>query len=154
MTAKVPPEEPGAHADGRADEGGAVVRASWWGTGGFVAVSVAGVLVAPLRPVALVVDAALFAIGVVAFLWAYGRVLGRSRTEQIGVTGVYFLSEGAAPPGVRRSLLGALGVQVVVALVTAAARPYTALAAGVLVPMYGLALCGVWAARHGRFPRR
>jgi hypothetical protein len=55
---------------------------------------------------------------------------------------------------VRAALLGSLAVEVVVALATAAARPYTSVASGILVPVYGLALCGLWAARHGRFAPR
>ncbi len=37
---------------------------------------------------------------------------------------------------------------------TAGVRLYTNLAAGILVPVFGLALCGLWAARHGRFAAR
>lgn len=135
--------------------GAEVRRASWWGTGVFVATSTAAaVWPSFLTGVAVVVDVTLFTAGIGAFLWAYFRVVGRSRTERIAVGAVYFLSGGTAPRPVRRSLLGSLAVQTVVALVTAAARPYTSLAAGTLVPVYGLALCGVWAARYGRFPSR
>ena len=41
-----------------------------------------------------------------------------------------------------------------VALGAAIARPYSSLAAGTLTPLYGLALCGLWAARYGTFPPR
>ncbi|MEA3054857.1 MAG: hypothetical protein QOD30_289, partial [Actinomycetota bacterium] len=44
--------------------------------------------------------------------------------------------------------------QVVIALVAAGLRPYTAVAFGVLVPTLGLALCGLWAVRSGSFPPR
>jgi hypothetical protein len=71
----------------------------------------------------------------------------------IAVTSLFFLS-GSAPAPVRRSLLGAFGVQVVVAFATAIARPYTSLAAGTLVPVYGIGLCGLWAARYGTFKPR
>jgi hypothetical protein len=44
---------------------------------------------------------------------------------------------------------------VVVAVATAAVRPFTPLAFGILVPLYGLGLAGVWAAAFGTFgPRR
>jgi hypothetical protein len=43
-------------------------------------------------------------------------------------------------------------VQVVVAVAVASVRPFTALAFSVLVPMLGLGLMALWAARHGRFP--
>jgi hypothetical protein len=43
---------------------------------------------------------------------------------------------------------------VVVAFAAAALRPFTSLAFGILVPMWGLALAGVWGARHGTFGPR
>jgi hypothetical protein len=52
-------------------------------------------------------------------------------------------------------LLVPLGIQIVVAVATAAARPFTPLAFGILVPLYGLGLAGVWGAAFGTFaPRR
>ena len=140
-----PPSAPSAGADIR--------RASWWATGLFAVTAVGAVIVPAVRPLAVVLDVALFAAGCIAFGVAYLRGLGRSRTERVALTGLYFLSE-SAPAEVRRSLLGALAAQVIVALATAMARPYTSLAAGTLVPMYGLGLCGLWAARHGTFPPR
>ena len=139
---------------GRSGAAGAGIRrASWWGTGVFAVTAIAAAVVRALEPVALVVAVALFAAGCVLFAVAYLRGLGRSRSERIAVASLYFLS-GSAPVDVRRSLLGALGAQVVVALATAIARPYTSLAAGTLVPVFGLGLCGLWAARHGTFPPR
>lgn len=136
-----------------APPGADVRKAAWYGTAGFAATAVAATLVEALEPVALVVDGALFLAGCVVFVAAYLRAVNRSRTDAIAVTSLFFLA-GSAPPAVRRSLLGALAVEVVVALATAIARPYTILAAGTLVPLYGLGLCGLWAARHGIFPPR
>ena len=133
--------------------GGEIRRATWYGTAGFAATAVAAAVEDALDPVALVVDAVLFAAGCVAFGAAYLRAVNRSRVDAIALTSLFFLA-GSAPPDVRRSLLGALAVQVVAALGTAIARPYTILAAGTLVPLYGLGLCGLWAARHGTFPPR
>jgi hypothetical protein len=65
-----------------------------------------------------------------------------------------FLLQGSAPRDVRRRLLGALAAEVVVGLGVAIARPFTSLAFGLLVPVYGLALAGLWGARHGTFPPR
>jgi hypothetical protein len=45
-------------------------------------------------------------------------------------------------------------VEVIVAFGTAAARPYTIAATAILAPVYGLGLCGLWAARYGTFPPR
>jgi len=47
-----------------------------------------------------------------------------------------------------------LTAQIVIAAVTAAARPFTTLAFGVLTPVFGLGLNSLWAARHGNFPPR
>jgi hypothetical protein len=132
-----------------------ILRLSLLGTGVFVAAAVAAAISPdPLGGVAAAIDLALFAIGCVAFLWAFGVAVARSRTEEISVAGIYFLSGGSGPPSVRRVLLGAVGVQVVVAVATAAARPFTNLAFGVLVPVFGLGMAGLWTARHGTFPAR
>lgn len=95
-----------------------------------------------------------FVGGCVAFLWAYGLAIQRSRTDEIGIGGLYFLT-GTAPEPVRRWFLGLLGAQSLLAVAAAASRPFTALAFGVLAPMFGLGVQGLWAARYGRFaPRR
>jgi hypothetical protein len=135
--------------------GAGILRFSRVATVAFaVAAVAAAVAPEPLaRPVA-VFDCALFVVGMVAFLVAYARAIGRSRTEQVEILGVYFLGGGAAPPPVRRALLSDFAVQVVVAVVTASIRPYTAVAFGVLVPMLGLGLAGLWGATHGAFGAR
>lgn len=134
--------------------GAGIVTLSFAGTGVFLAAATIATLLPDeaARPAA-VVDGALFAAGVVAFLWAYAIAVARSRTDAIGIGGLFFLS-GSAPKVVRARLLGALAVQVVVAVVSASIRPYTAVAFGILVPMFGLGLAGLWGARHGTFPRR
>lgn len=137
----------------REASGRGIRRASWAGTAVFVATAVAGA-VAPstFKPVALAVAIALFAAGCAVFLWAFVVVAGRSRRDRMELAQIWFLTGSPTPAAVRRSLLGVLAVQVVVGLATAGARPYTSLAAGALVPMWGLGLCGLWAARHGTFP--
>jgi hypothetical protein len=134
--------------------GRGIVRASWWGTAAFLVTAVAADVTTALALLALVVAVALFATGCAVFVWAFLLVAGRSRRDEMDVAGVWFLTGRVAPPAVRRSLLGALAVQTVGGLATAAVRPYTSLAAGVLVPVYGLALCGLWAALTGTFPPR
>ena len=132
------------------------MAASWSGTALFtlaaVAAAVSGAGAAEL--VAVAVDAVLFVAGCVAFLAAYARAVTRSRTDEIAVAGVYLLMGDSVPPAVRRRLLGALAVEIAVALASAGARFGTPLAFGVLVPVYGLGLAGLWAARHGTFPPR
>ena len=91
----------------------------------------------PLEFVAVPLDLVLFAVGCVAFLLAYAVAIGRSRYEDLTMAGVFFLADRAAPARVARSLRVVLAVQVVVAVATAAVRPFTALAFGVLVPVLG-----------------
>ena len=130
-----------------------MIAASWVGTGAFTVFSVAAALAPSLDVVALIVSLALFLVGLGVFTYAFFVAVGRSRDEEIAVAGLFLLS-GSAPPRVRRHLLGSLALEVVVALAAAAARPYTSLAFGVLVPVYGLGMAGLWAARHGTFPPR
>lgn len=135
--------------------GQGIITGSWVTTVVFAAAAtMAATFPDPLaRPVA-VLDVVLFVIGIGAFLLAYARAIGRSRTEQVEIAGVFFLSSGVAPRRVRRSLLGAFAFQVVVALVTSSIRPYTSVAFGILVPTLGLGLAGLWGAHYGRFPPR
>ena len=137
-----------------APPGSVLVRASWAGTAVFVAAAAAGAADPdPFESAVTLVAVVLFAVGVVAFLWAFFRAAGRSRTEELSVAGVWFLS-GSAPPGVRRALLSSFAVQVVVSVAAASIRPFTEVAFGVLVPVYGLGLSGAWGAAHGTFPPR
>ena len=103
------------------------------------------------RSFAAYVSLGLFAIGCVAFLVALIQGGIRTRTHSMTMAGWWVLSN-SAPQAVRRGLLGSLGAQILVALVAASLRPLTALAFGVLVPTFGLGLCGLWGARYGWFP--
>jgi hypothetical protein len=113
------------------------------------------------RVAGVVVALGMFLIGVFTFLIAYFVAVGRSREEEIGVAELYLLTGHALPTRPRRLLWLGLGIQIVVALATALARPSTdgkagsTLAFGVLVPMLGIGLNGLASARHGTFaPRR
>lgn len=131
-----------------------IIRAAIVGTAVFTVVAVAAAaLPDQLAVVAVVVDLLLFAAGIVAFVGALLKAADRSRTEAVTLAGVFWLS-GTAPREARRPLLGALAVEVTVALVTAGVRPFTGLAFGVLVPVYALGLTGLWGARHGTFAAR
>lgn len=131
-----------------------IVRASWYGTVTFAVCATAGVI-APgsLKWLGFAASLALFVAGSVVFVWAFALAVRRSRTDEIAVSSLFFLS-GSAPPHIRTQLFGSLVVEIIVAFGTAAARPYTIAAAAILAPVYGLALCGLWAARHGTFPPR
>ncbi|MGA0879685.1 MAG: hypothetical protein ACO3SP_11265 [Ilumatobacteraceae bacterium] len=113
----------------------------------------------------VVVALVLFAIGVVTFIWGYWSAVQRSRTHDMSVVELYFLLGPAVPRRVKLILNGCLVLQTVVSLATALARgstpdnagvsnPGSTLAFGVLVPMLGLGLNGLWAASHGGFGRR
>ena len=106
-----------------------------------------------IRTTSLVFNLLLFATGCYAFMAAFVRAVKRSRTEAIGVGGLYFLS-GCAPPKIRRQMMGLLSFQVVASLTAASFRPFTIVASAVLVPVFGLGLSGLWAANHGDFEPR
>lgn len=132
-----------------------IVRAAVIGTAVFTVVAVAAAaLPDQLAVVAVVVDLVLFAAGCSAFVAALLKAADRSRTEAITLGGVFWLSGTIGPAAARKPLLTAFAVEVVVALATAGARPFTGLAFGVLVPVYGLGLTGLWGARHGTFAAR
>ena len=107
------------------------------------------------------VSMVLFAIGVATTLWAYTRALDRSRVEEVGVANLFLLTGDTAPRSVGRTMKGALAVQVVAAIAGAwigvvglDKGQLNALAFGVLVPMFGIGMNGVWAALHGSYGPR
>jgi hypothetical protein len=144
--------------------GARIVRVDVAGTVAFV---IALAIAVPLREhrfaqyLVGAVSMVLFAIGVITTLWAYTRALERSRAEEVGVANLYLLTGATAPPRVKLTMLGALAMQVVAALAGASVGAagldkgdLNALAFGVLVPMFGIGLNGVWAARHGAYGPR
>ena len=147
-----------------------IVRIDVAGTVVFAASAVVAAVVfdGPAKVQGVVLDLALFTVGVAAFLWGYWVAVQRSRQDELSVAEVYFLLGSAVPRNVKRTMNLCLIAQTVVAVATAMARPSTpsdtaasgssagsTLAFGVLVPMFGLGLNGLWAALHGTFgPRR
>jgi len=133
--------------------GRGIIRASWAGTIAFGVATVLGVVAPdPLAWLGFAVSLTLFFAGCGIFVWSFVLAVGRSRTDEIAVANLYLLS--GAPSAVRSQLFGSLAVEIIVAFGTAAARPYTIAATAILAPVYGLALCGLWAARYGTFPPR
>ena len=130
-----------------------LVAASWAGTALFAVTAVGDAITASLKWPAFIIALALFVAGTGVFVAALVVAAGRSRRDEIGIGGLFFL-QGSAPRDVQWQLLGSLAAQVAIAFTTAGVRPYTTLAFGVLVPVYGLALAGLWAARHGTFAPR
>jgi MFS family permease len=137
--------------------GARIITAAVAGTVLFAVTAVVAAIVgnAALWP-AFVVALALFGAGCVAFVVAFAAAAERSRRDEMGIGGLFFLAgKETAPTAVKWWLLGSFTAQIVVAIATAAVRPFSTLAFGVLAPLYGVALCGLWAARYGRFgPRR
>ncbi len=112
------------------------------------------------RVVIVVVSLTLFAVGVATFLIGFFAAVQRSRESEISVSQLFFLTGEVAPRNVKVPMLAALAVQTVAGIATAIARPSTdgktgsVLAFGVLVPMLGLGLNGLWASHHGVFAAR
>lgn len=143
-----------------------LVRANVAATGLFVVSSTLAAVVFDgwIKVQGAVVALGLFAVGVAVFLWGYWVAVQRSRRDEMAVAELYFLLGEAIPRRVKRIMNTCLTVQTVAALATALARPTTpadtgstagsTLAFGVLVPVLGLGLNGLWAAVHGRFPPR
>jgi hypothetical protein len=144
--------------------GASVVRLDLVGTAMFL---VALAIAAPLRTHRFAqfliggVSMFLFGIGVATTLWAYTRALDRSRVEEVGVANLYLLTGDTAPKVVGRTMSTALAVQVLAALggawigvVGLDKGQLNALAFGVLVPMFGIGMNGVWAAKHGSYGPR
>ena len=128
----------------------------------FVIVSVLAVAIfdSPLRRLVAIVDLLLFAIGVATFIWGYFSAVQRSRSDEISVAGLFLLIDGVATKSVMRLMTSALAIQVVVGLGGAIIRRSTdgvsgsTLAFGVLVPLLGLGLNGLWASKYGTFGKR
>jgi hypothetical protein len=112
------------------------------------------------RGMIVAVDLALFAIGCFAFIWSYFSAVQRSRTDEISVAGLFALAGGVAPRRITMVMNSCLAAQVVVGLICAIVRSSTdgragsTLAFGVLVPIFGLGLNGLWSSRLGVFPPR
>ncbi|MEQ1787817.1 MAG: hypothetical protein ABL966_12250 [Acidimicrobiales bacterium] len=138
-----------------ADPGAGLVNLCFAGTGALVATSAAAAaLPDTFATVHAGLSVVLFVVGTAALLWAYALGVARSRVELIGIPGLFLLGDGAAPAPTRRAFRIALLVQVVVVVAAAAVRPFTEVAFGILAPMFGLGLMGMWGGRHGTFPPR
>ena len=141
-----------------------IIVASWIGTG-LLTITAVPTVIDPDRfaVVAVLVALGLFAAGVIVFGWAYLVAISRSRRDLIGMGGLFFLA-GSAPRPVQRQLIGSFVAQIVVGVATAsvwfiaadrfAKATVNPLAFGLMAPMYGLGLMGLWAAQYGTFPPR
>lgn len=144
--------------------GASWVRGDVLGTALFALVVALGIPLRNERPMQVVVGAVsmvLFAAGAVTGLWAYISALERSRVHEVGVANLYLLTGRTAPKRVKLTMTLALLAQVAISLTGAIVgatgldgSEVNALAFGILVPMYGIGLNGMWAVRHGAFGPR
>ncbi len=135
-------------------QGHRLIQASWVGTAMFAIANVLGLIaIDTFAPVVVGLSVVMFAAGTILFFVAYARAVGRSRTETLGVGGIYFLS-GSAPESVRRSFMASFAIQCGIVVVVIALKPFTSLVLGALAPLYGLGCSGAWGARYGWFPPR
>jgi hypothetical protein len=143
--------------------GDVIVLADAIGTFAFAVTALTAAIVfsTPAQWVGAVTAMGLFAVGVFAFIWSFFNAVQRSREEEISVLQIYLLVGKPTPSRVRWIMLTLLFTQCVVAMVTALARPNgpdgspgSSLAVGILVPMFGIGLNGLWCAFHGVFELR
>jgi hypothetical protein len=149
-------------ASGR-EAGDVIVLANAVGTFAFVVTALTAAIVfsTPAQWVGAVTAMGLFAVGVFAFIWSFFNAVQRSREEEMSVLQIYLLVGKPTPSRVRWIMLTLLLTQCVVAMATALARPDgpdgspgSSLAVGILVPMFGIGLNGLWCAFHGVFDLR
>ncbi len=98
------------------------------------------------------VSLVLFAVGTVVMAVGLLRAIGRSRYEAISVADLFLLT--GAPRSIRWWLQSCVAVQAVGSFVAAGMRPFTGVAFGILVPIFGLGASGWWSARYGTFGER
>lgn len=135
-------------------DGQDLYRANLYATIAFtIAAVVAAIFPDPLGIPFAVFSCVLFGAGTIAFLWAYAKAIERSREQDVSVAMIYGMS-GVAPKAIRRKFHLLTFVQSAVAIATATIRPFSPQAFGILAPMLGLGLAGLWAARHGTFAER
>lgn len=108
----------------------------------------------PVRGVVAIGCIVVFFAGSALFVWAFVVAASRSRREVVTVVGAFFLGDGSTSKDDRRWALRLLAAQTVIGLVAAAADPYTAMAFGILVPMFGLGVVAFLGSAHGVFRAR
>jgi hypothetical protein len=143
-------------------KGSAILRVNEVLTALFTITAFASVIVfqQPWKAIAVAVAIVCFSVGVVVFLWGYWVAVQRSRTANIAVASLYFLTDKCAPKSVAVRMNSVLAGQVVIGVATALMRSTTdgkagsTLAFGILVPVLGLGMNGLWGALHGDFSPR
>jgi hypothetical protein len=128
-----------------------IVLASWVSLGIFAVFAIPDALgVSAFETPAGIVSLGLFLISLPIWIYSFGLVIVRSsRGDNVEVISWVFLTGNTAPREIRRHLLGATAVSIVLGLATAWANPFS-----VLVPMLSLGFAALWGARHGTYPPR
>lgn len=106
-----------------------------------------------VRNVVAIGCSVVFVVGAALFSWAFLVAAGRSRLEDVTVAGAFFLA-GSIGAAERRWAFGLLAAQTLIGLVAAGADPYTTMAFGILVPMFGLGVIAFLGSAHGAFRQR
>ena len=96
----------------------------------------------------------LFTVGTIGLFTGFVKGLGRSRTSEISVGGLFFIAGDAGPAHDRKVMRLALGVQVLTAIVGASLAPLTAVAFTCLAPAAGFGCFAIYGAFLGAFPER
>ncbi len=115
-----------------------------------VAVAIGGTL----RGIIGVVFVVYFLLGIVLFVSAFLSAANRSRVEEVTVVGAFFLGDGAVSSRDRLVFTGGAVIQSIVGIAGSIARPFTAVAFSILVPLLGLALMAMVGAKYGQFATR
>jgi hypothetical protein len=126
-----------------------IVIATWVGLGACAVVAIPNALgLHALDTATDIVCLIVFLASLPVWLYAFGLAIVRTaRGDDIAVSSWVFLA-GSAPADVRKHLLGATVVSVLL-WVTAWANPFI-----VLVSLFPLGMAALWGARHGTFPAR
>ncbi len=106
-----------------------------------------------VRNVVAIGCSVVFVAGAALFSWAFLIAAGRSRHEDVTVAGAFFLAGSIEAPE-RRWAFGLMAAQSFIGLAGAAADPYTTMAFGILVPMFGLGVIAFLGSAHGAFRQR
>jgi hypothetical protein len=129
------------------------VQAAWAGVSLQAVAALAAVAAHGARGPHVIVCSLLIVGGMATMAVAFLRAVGRSRAELVDVPGLFLLL-GTAPRRTRGWLWASVAASTAVGVGAAAARPYTSLAFGVMVPLWPYGLTVLWNARHGAFPPR